>query len=128
MTNITVIAALLVSTATVTQALENKKTVCTDGTSTRIIEVAYTGEGALPCEVQYTKSTEVQVLWSAQSSENYCEPKAAEFIEKQKGWGWNCVAEEASEAESTIDTSAPTETTIDETTEDQASQEEDGRL
>jgi len=31
------------------------------------------------------------VLWRASSEVGYCEQKAAEFAEKQRGWGWQCV-------------------------------------
>ncbi len=87
------IAAMLLSATAATQAMDNSKTICTHDTTTRTIEIVYTGEGALPCEVQYTKSAEPKVLWSANNLENYCESKAAEFIEKQQNWGWNCVAD-----------------------------------
>ena len=73
-------------------AIENSKTVCTHDAETRVIEVVYTGEGNVPCEVQYTKSTGTQTLWNAQNAEGYCEEKAQAFVEKQRGWGWNCEA------------------------------------
>ena len=79
--------ALIASTSF---AMENQKTVCTHGDQERLIEIVYTGEGEVPCEVHYTKSTGTQVLWSAQGQTGYCEKKAAAFIEKQRGWGWNC--------------------------------------
>jgi hypothetical protein len=71
-------------------AAENRKTVCLNDNQTRIIEIVYTGEGKVPCEVQYTKSEGTQTLWSAQNKEGYCENKAAAFVEKQIGWGWSC--------------------------------------
>ena len=46
----------------------------------------------LPCEVQYTKDGATQVLWRASTETGYCEDKAAQFAEKQRGWGWQCVA------------------------------------
>ncbi|MCD8522457.1 MAG: hypothetical protein LRY66_14550 [Saccharospirillaceae bacterium] len=72
------------------QADSGTRTLCSHGNQTRIIEVKYTGEGQIPCEVHYTKETGSQVLWSAQTEGGYCEQKAAEFIEKQRGWGWEC--------------------------------------
>ena len=81
------IAAALVPAA---QASSGDRTVCSHGNQTRIIEVKYTGEGQIPCEVHYTKETGSQVLWSAQTEGGYCEQKAAEFVEKQRGWGWEC--------------------------------------
>lgn len=147
------IAAMLLSATAATQAMENSKTICTHDTTTRIIEVVYTGEGALPCEVQYTKSEGPQTLWSAKNAENYCESKAAEFVEKQQNWGWTCVAEatqteapavaetEAApvEAEPAVETPveaapaspeaatseiAPAETSVEQATEAQTSQVE----
>ncbi len=82
-----VIAAALAPDA---QASHGDRTVCSHGNQTRIIEVKYTGEGQIPCEVHYTKDTGSQVLWSAQTEGGYCEQKAAEFVEKQRGWGWEC--------------------------------------
>lgn len=83
-------ASLFALTAGTSLAMDNQKTVCTHGTQQRIIEIIYTGEGAVPCEVHYTKDMETQVLWQAQKQVGYCEEKAAAFIEKQRGWGWEC--------------------------------------
>ena len=65
--------------------------VCLYGGNERIIHVSYPISGStVPCEVVYEKDTGRQVLWSAQNEEGYCETKAAAFVEKQKGWGWDC--------------------------------------
>lgn len=64
--------------------------VCTHGSSERIIRVIYYDEGPIACEVTYEKSTGTQSLWSAISDEAYCEDRAAEFVVKQQGWGWDC--------------------------------------
>lgn len=56
----------------------------------RTVQVAYTGEGDVPCEVRYTKEGVTEVLWRASNETGYCEKKAKEFVEKQKGWGWQC--------------------------------------
>jgi hypothetical protein len=85
-----VFALFLSVIASTALAMENQKTVCTHGDQQRVIEVVYTGEGEVPCEVHYTKDTGSQVLWSAQGEVGYCEEKAAAFIEKQRGWGWDC--------------------------------------
>ena len=47
------LVAALFSALSVTsvQAIENQKTVCTHGSKTRVIEVVYTTEDDLPCEV-----------------------------------------------------------------------------
>lgn len=65
--------------------------VCTQGGMERTIEVVYLEADAVPCEVRYTKNGDTRVLWSAQAEEGYCEAKAAEFVEKQQGWGWECI-------------------------------------
>ena len=93
---------LLLTTAlagalSMTSALANP-TVCTNSGLTRTVEVVYEMEGqAAPCEVIYNKQTEgtQQSLWRANNEEGYCEARAAEFIEKLEGWGWECTAETA---------------------------------
>ena len=80
-------------------AEENTKTVCSYGSDTRIIEVVYPEKTAVPCEVRYTKAEGTEVLWNAQNAIGYCEQKAAEFIQKQEGWGWSCKAETPAKAE-----------------------------
>jgi hypothetical protein len=85
-----IICSLLLSATAATHAIENVKTICSHGNETRVIEVVYKTENAVPCEVRYAKSNSSKVLWSANNAENYCEEKANAFIEKQKGWGWSC--------------------------------------
>lgn len=117
-------ASALLSVSGSALAITDLKTVCTHGNQTRVIEVVYSGETAVPCEVRYTKSEGSNVLWSAANAEGYCESKATAFIDKQKNWGWDCseaaaeIAEETAAAE--ITTEAPAETvteTVTETTE-----------
>lgn len=72
-------------------AFAGTTTICTQGGMERKIEVVYLGADTVPCEVRYTKLGYTQVLWNAQAEEGYCEAKAAEFVEKQRGWGWECV-------------------------------------
>lgn len=82
-------SALLVSPA----LLAGEAYVCQRGTLVRHISIDYAEEGmAVPCQVKYTREdgTE-QSLWSAQNKEGYCEQKAAEFAEKQRDWGWDCI-------------------------------------
>ncbi|UXD89034.1 hypothetical protein [Thalassolituus hydrocarboniclasticus] len=98
-----VIAAALAPAA---QASSGDRTVCSHGNLTRIIEVKYTGEGTIPCEVHYTKDSGSQVLWSAQTEGGYCEQKAAEFVEKQRGWGWECETTVAATETPTTETPA----------------------
>jgi len=88
------LAAALFSaiSATSVQAIDNQKTVCSHGSQIRVIEVAYTSEENVPCEVRYSKEEGSQTLWSATNKAGYCEEKAAAFVEKQIGWGWACEA------------------------------------
>lgn len=71
-------------------ASEDYNYTCTYGDLQRIIKVAYSGEGDLPCEVQYIKSSNTEVLWRAEDVAGFCESKARAFAEKQQGWGWTC--------------------------------------
>jgi len=71
-------------------AADDQVTVCKFGESERKISIVYPQQTQVPCEVQYTKNGESQVLWSARAETGYCEEKAAAFIEKQKNWGWEC--------------------------------------
>ena len=63
---------------------------CKHDSSERLITVAYPEGGELPCEVQYTKGDDIQILWNAKNVKGYCEEKAAAFVDKQTGWGWSC--------------------------------------
>ncbi|WP_273021479.1 hypothetical protein [Rheinheimera sp.] len=72
-------------------AAENQATHCQLGDAVRVIEVVYPEGAELPCEVHYGKDGQSSVLWRASSEVGYCEQKAAEFAEKQRGWGWQCV-------------------------------------
>jgi hypothetical protein len=103
------LVAALFSALSVTsvQAIENQKTVCTHGGKTRVIEVVYTTEENLPCEVRYSKEEGTQTPWSALNLAGYCEEKAAALIEKQTGWGWSC--------EVSLDTAAIDEAPVTET-------------
>jgi hypothetical protein len=71
-------------------AAENTKIICTHGNQQRTIEIIYSGEGAVPCAVQYTKDTSTQTLWRAEIEEGYCEDKVADLVSKHIGWGWEC--------------------------------------
>ena len=69
----------------------NQTTHCQKGDAVRLIAVVYPQGGELPCEVQYRKDGNTSVLWRASNEAGYCEQKAAEFAEQQRGWGWQCV-------------------------------------
>ena len=72
---------------------------CSMGELTRRVEIFYETGVTVPCEVHYYKDNEMpgerQVLWRAANEAGYCEAKAAEFIEKLEGMGWNCMAGDA---------------------------------
>ena len=81
----------------------NRKSTCQHGEKQRHVELVYEVQGqATPCEVRYDKATEepnnTQVLWSAKNQENFCEQKFSSFVEKLKGWGWNCGSQSKSAA------------------------------
>jgi len=106
-------------------ALADTSYVCTNGGMERKIEVVYLGTEKVPCEVRYTKDGNTEVLWTAQAEEGYCEAKAADFVGKQRGWGWVCekstpamsepastdMPEEQSPESSDIPAEMPTEST-----------------
>jgi hypothetical protein len=51
----------------------------------------------LPCKVFYSRPKEnvlPRVLWEAKNTQNYCERKAAEFIEKLRSSGWRCLSDD----------------------------------
>lgn len=73
-------------------AMENQTIHCQLDDAVRVIEVVYPQGSELPCEVHYRKDGTDSVLWRANSEAGYCEQKAAEFAEKQRSWGWQCVA------------------------------------
>ena len=83
-------ACLFAGMSTSAMAIDNITTVCSNGSNIRIVEVVYSGENNVPCEVQYTKEEGTKTLWSAANSAGYCESKAEVFVEKQKNWGWSC--------------------------------------
>ncbi len=97
--------------ATSVQAIENQKTVCSHGNQTRVIEVVYTSEDNVPCEVRYSKEEGTTTPWSANNLAGFCEEKAAAFVEKQQGWGWSCELAAASISTDETEVSATPETT-----------------
>ena len=61
---------------------------------TRQVVVIYPEKPArLPCKVFYAKPNEnvlPRALWKSNNQQNYCELKAAEFVEKLISMGWRC--------------------------------------
>lgn len=67
---------------------------CSSGDLVREVVIEYPQGSALPCKVIYKKQTEGvydQELWSADSTEGYCEEKAADLVARLEGWGWVCL-------------------------------------
>ena len=74
-----------------TTAIADETYTCSSGSQERVISVVYQDQEAkVPCEVQYQKDGVTETLWRAQDEVGYCEEKAKAFVEKQRGWGWNC--------------------------------------
>lgn len=75
-------------------ALAANPVICKMDQLKREVEVIYPkSESQGPCEVHYRKPSEEaqnQILWTAKNTPSFCEEKAAGFVEKLKGLGWNC--------------------------------------
>ncbi len=72
-------------------ASANLVSTCTLDGAVRVITVIYDNpETGTVCEVSYEKDSGTQVLWSANNDRDYCLGKAQAFVEKQRGWGWDC--------------------------------------
>jgi len=71
---------------------------CRKADLTRQVVVFYPEAPArLPCKVFYAKPKEdvlPRALWEARNKQNYCEHKAAEFIEKLNSLGWRCFSDD----------------------------------
>ena len=85
--------SLLLSQTSVAET--NQVTTCTLDGATRTITIEYPNSTAVPCQVSYTKNGDTNVLWNANIETGYCETNGQAFIEKQRGWGWQCSAEKA---------------------------------
>jgi hypothetical protein len=68
---------------------------CQKAEFTREVVVFYPDAPArLPCKVFYAKPRENVIpvaLWEAKNTQDYCEHKAQEFIEKLGSLGWHCL-------------------------------------
>ncbi len=73
------------------RAFAEETTVCSAHGNERVITVAGDDQG---CQVNYTKGGETKTLWHSLHME-YCNARATEFIEKQKGWGFECAPKTA---------------------------------
>lgn len=75
---------------------------CSKDNLVREVVIEYPQGSALPCKVVYKKQTEGvydQDLWTADSTEGYCEEKAAGLVARLEGWGWVCLETVNSEAD-----------------------------
>jgi len=95
-------------------AVADETYICTHGDQERIITIVYQDQAAkVPCEVQYQKGEVTETLWNAQNQVGYCEEKVKAFLEKQRGWGWDCamageaMAEEGMMEQGTMKEGAP---------------------
>ena len=65
----------------------------------RTVKVVYeSADSQIPCQVVYEKASGAQTLWSSQNEVGFCESKAESFVEKQRGWGWDCTKLESTAA------------------------------
>lgn len=89
---VTFVGALAASPAGATESW-----TCVQAGLVREVTIYYPNAPApLPCEVFYTKRSEnglPQALWSASNEHGYCARKAAAFVDKLTGLGWQCNAE-----------------------------------
>ncbi|RRJ82753.1 hypothetical protein D0544_12930 [Aestuariirhabdus litorea] len=84
-------AGCLLSLMSASSVMADQTYVCTQAGMERIISVVYQSpEESVPCEVVYQKDGEVQKLWNADSEQGYCERNAEAFVDRQRGWGWEC--------------------------------------
>lgn len=72
----------------------DQTTLCNAHGQERKIQLVENEKG---CEVIYAKGADSKTLWSSERSA-YCAPHAAEFIEKQKGWGFECSTQDTAAA------------------------------
>lgn len=100
---------LLAITAGAAQAVPSQAWLCSHGDSERAITVEYQGEQTVPCAVTYNKQGETQTLWNAGSEQGYCEAKAEAFVDKHRGWGWQCELSVAADADDSLAAGAESE-------------------
>jgi hypothetical protein len=71
---------------------------CQKAGITREVVVFYSNAPApLPCKVFYAKPKQnvlPRTLWQANTTKNYCERKAVDFIAKLSSLGWRCSSDE----------------------------------
>jgi hypothetical protein len=86
--------ALVLITLLASSAFAQTGYECSSGGLVRRVEIVYSGDGRVPCEVQYVKETEApgsrETLWDARNESGYCEARAEEFVNRLQSLGWSC--------------------------------------
>ncbi|CAA0116072.1 Uncharacterised protein [BD1-7 clade bacterium] len=89
--SLSVVTLFGVAALSVQASAENWLCSHTNTNDQRTINIIYHNPPShVPCEVVYTKAGTTTTLWRANNQSGYCENKAAAFVAKQKGWGWQC--------------------------------------
>jgi hypothetical protein len=94
MKRLPILLTLMALAPALVAAQTNRANSCTQGSSMRRVELAYTTSAEVPCEVRYTKEDgSTQVLWRSATQKGYCETQAREFVAKLQSLGWTCTDE-----------------------------------
>lgn len=94
------ISLVLTSFCSVALAAPNVVYQCTQGNEERTVEVVYqNSDSTVPCNVRYEKNGQSETLWTYNNEVGQCEQQAQGFVEKQRGWGWQCSEQSAAAAE-----------------------------
>ena len=64
--------------------------ICRHELSVRAVKVFNNPPSGKACEVVYEKASGTKTLWTANMDKEFCARKAADFVQKQVGWGWDC--------------------------------------
>lgn len=85
---------LLVSLGLASEVSASSWTCQNDGFVRDVVIFYPEAPARLPCKVFYAKPGEnvlPRALWEAKNTQNYCERKADELIEKLSSLGWRCI-------------------------------------
>jgi hypothetical protein len=91
---------LLVCLGLASEVSASSWTCQNDGLTREVVVFYPEAPARLPCKVFYSKPKEnvlPHALWEAKNTQNYCERKAAEFIEKLNASGWHCLIDDLEE-------------------------------
>lgn len=84
---------------------------CKSNQTERVIDVVYSTEDSVPCDVNYTKDGATKTLWHYDNTPGKCESHAADFTNKQISMGFDC--SQAQTATNAVGTSKVTDNTAD---------------